>query len=71
MELSSRKEKLIKMIEILENFSRKRRHFLINYNRHKAPIPKRPSGWVYDPNGNGFIDTPIEVQGILEMLYLF
>ena len=20
----------------------------------KAPIPNRPSGWVYDPNGKGF-----------------
>ena len=29
----------------------------------KAPIPNRPSGWVYDPNGKGFIANPIEVQG--------
>lgn len=29
----------------------------------KAPIPNRPSGWVYDPNGKGFVANPIEVQG--------
>ena len=29
---------------------------------HKAPIPNRPVGWVYDPKGAGFVANPIEVQ---------
>ena len=30
----------------------------------QAPIPNRPTGWVYDPQGKGFGPNPIEVQGM-------
>lgn len=41
--------------------------FLIPFLSAQAPIPNRPSGWVYDPNGKGFIANPIEVQVHLDL----
>merc|ERR1711990_742520 len=41
--------------------------FFISALVAQAPIPNRPTGWVYDPKGNGFVKDPIEVQVFIDL----
>jgi len=33
----------------------------------QVPIPKTVPGWLYDPNGNGFPDSAIEVDVFVDL----